>query len=65
MYDGTVEYLINEKTLIVHGPYIVKIPAGAPHTFVNRGETPAKVVGILSQNNTSYQELGPNPLLEN
>ena len=42
----------------------MKIPAGVPHAFMNRGETPINIVGILPENNTSYQELGPNPLLE-
>jgi mannose-6-phosphate isomerase-like protein (cupin superfamily) len=64
VYNGTVEYIINEKRFMAIGPYIVKIPAGAPHAFINRGEIPINVVGILPENNTSYQELGPNPLLE-
>ncbi|WP_158657176.1 cupin domain-containing protein [Maribacter cobaltidurans] len=63
VYDGKVEYIINGKRFIANGPYIVKIPAGVPHAFMNRGEIPVNVVGILPENNTSYHELGPNPLL--
>ena len=65
VYDGTVEYIINEKQFTAKGPYIVKIPAGAPHAFVNRGGTPVNVLGILPENIATYQEFGPNPLLEN
>ncbi|WMN11060.1 cupin domain-containing protein [Marivirga salinae] len=64
VYEGTVEYIINEKRFTAIGPYIVKIPAGAPHAFMNRGETPINIVGILPENNTSYHEIGPNPLLK-
>ena len=64
VYDGTVEYMIKEKRFTAIGPFIMKIPAGVPHAFMNRGETPINIVGILPENNTSYQELGPNPLLE-
>jgi mannose-6-phosphate isomerase-like protein (cupin superfamily) len=64
VYDGTIEYMINENRFTAIGPYIVKIPAGVPHAFMNRGENPVNIVGILPENSTSYQELGPNPLLE-
>ncbi len=64
VYEGTVEYIINDRRFTATGPFIVKIPAEAPHTFINRRETPVNVVGVLPKNNTSYQELGPNPLLE-
>jgi len=35
--------------------------AGAPHAFINGGQIPINVVGILPENNTSYKELGRNP----
>ena len=65
VYDGTVEYIINGKRFTANGPYIVKIPAGVPHAFTNRGEIPVNVAGILPENTTSYHEVGPNPLLQN
>lgn len=64
VYEGTVEYMINEKRFKAIGPYIVKIPADAPHAFMNRGITAINIIGILPENNTSYHEIGPNPLLE-
>ncbi|SMG52495.1 Cupin domain-containing protein [Marivirga sericea] len=64
VYEGTIEYMINEKRFTAIGPYIVKIPAGAPHAFMNKGENPVNIVGILPENNTSYLEIGQNPLLE-
>jgi mannose-6-phosphate isomerase-like protein (cupin superfamily) len=62
---GRVEYIINNERFTVEGPAVVNIPAKAPHTFVNRGDTPIRLVCFFPAYNfwTNYEELGPNPLL--
>lgn len=63
LLEGSASYLVGEKTFTVEGPYVVRLPAGVPHTFINSGDSFFRLVGILPQDNVSYKELGPNPLL--
>jgi mannose-6-phosphate isomerase-like protein (cupin superfamily) len=60
-----MEYIIGDDRFHVTGPTVIAIPAKAPHTFVNRGDTPISLVCFFPSYNfwTNYEELGPNPLL--
>ena len=33
--SGRVTYVIGDRQVTVEGPYIARVPAGVPHTFIN------------------------------
>lgn len=61
--EGRYQVLIGDRRFDVEGPATVRIPAGVPHTFVNPGDQPVHIVGVVPGDTISYRELGPNPLL--
>lgn len=61
--EGRYLVLIGDRRFDVTGPATVRIPAGVPHTFVNPGDQPVHIVGVVPGDTISYRELGPNPLL--
>jgi len=64
LLEGTAEYRIGDKTFTVKGPYVVKVPAGVPHTFVNVGTEPFKLVAAFASPHLASKRLGPNPLIK-
>lgn len=64
LLEGRYRVLIDGRPFDVTGPAAVRIPAGAPHTFVNTSDRVIHVIGILPGDTITYTELGPNPLLE-
>lgn len=64
LLEGHVAYVNGDSTFTVEGPYILKVPAGVPHTFVNTGDAPFNIVAVFPSNRFSYKELGPNPLVK-
>jgi mannose-6-phosphate isomerase-like protein (cupin superfamily) len=64
LLEGKATYLIGDQRFTVEGPYVVKIPAGVPHTFVNAGTRSLRLIGVLPANHIEYKELGPNPLVK-
>ena len=60
--EGRVSYVIGDQRFTVEGPYVVKIPAGVPHTFVNAGTQPLRLIGVLPADHIMWKPLGPNPL---
>jgi mannose-6-phosphate isomerase-like protein (cupin superfamily) len=64
LLEGTATYVLGDRKFTVEGPYVVKIPAGVPHTFVNIGKQPLRLVGVLPAGRIVWKELGPNPLLK-
>lgn len=64
IYEGSIEYTLGGKTLTAEGPYVIRIPAGIPHTFVNTGNKPINVTAVFPSNTTTYKELGRNPLIK-
>src|SRR5581483_6493346 len=44
LLEGTAQYRIGDKTFTVHGPYVGKVPAGVPHTFINAGSKPFNLI---------------------
>ena len=68
--SGTASYVIEDpttkkrKSFTVRGPYIVRIPARHPHTFINAGKQALHVIGTLPESDVSYHELGPKPLIK-
>ena len=64
LLEGTAEYQVGDKTFTVKGPYVVKVPAGVPHTFRNAGTEPFKLVAVFASPHLASKRLGPNPLLK-
>jgi mannose-6-phosphate isomerase-like protein (cupin superfamily) len=62
--DGTATYVLGDQRVTVAGPYVVKIPAGVLHTFVNIGDQPLRLVAAFPAKQLSWEECGPNPLRE-
>ena len=62
LQSGTIGYIIGGKRFEVVAPYVVRIPAGVPHTFVNRGTSPAQLIGVFASKHYTFEETGPNPL---
>jgi len=63
LFDGKVTYLIGERRFTVEGPYIARIPAGIPHTFLNAGSKPFHLIGVFPHGRPAYNHIGPNPLI--
>lgn len=62
--DGILTYVLDDQRFTVAGPYIVKILAGVPHTFLNIGVQPLHLIAAFADKHLDWEELGPNPLLE-
>ncbi|MFN2501671.1 MAG: cupin domain-containing protein [Pyrinomonadaceae bacterium] len=63
LLEGTAEYRIGDKTFRADAPYIVKVPAGVPHTFINAGKKPFNLVAVFASKKLGSKRLGPNPLV--
>jgi mannose-6-phosphate isomerase-like protein (cupin superfamily) len=64
LLEGTATYVLGDQTFTVQAPYVIKVPAGVPHTFINAGSQPLRLIGVLPTTRIKYTELGPNPLLK-
>ena len=64
LLSGQMDYIIGDNEFSAVAPYIAKVPAGAPHTFINSGKHPLNLIGVLSTSTPDYNEIGPNPLVE-
>jgi mannose-6-phosphate isomerase-like protein (cupin superfamily) len=62
--SGRVTYVIGERQVTAEGPYIARVPAGVPHTFINSGTAPVNVVATFPSRRRDYTEVGPNPLVK-
>ncbi|MEZ5018437.1 MAG: cupin domain-containing protein [Flavipsychrobacter sp.] len=63
--NGTVTYHIADTEFTVTAPYIVRIPANTPHTFINAGDTVLNLIGVFGQDNFGpYQPIADNPLIQ-
>ena len=60
---GTAEYRIGEKTFTVQAPYVARVPAGVPHTFINAGTKPFNLVAVFASKHPNTKRIGPNPLI--
>ena len=63
LLQGTARYQMGEKTFTAEAPYIVKVPAGVPHTFVNAGTKPFNLVAVFASKKLASKRIGPNPLV--
>lgn len=60
---GIMSYIIGDHRFTLEAPYVVKISAGTPHTFMNAGSQPVQLISVFSNSHFTYEEVGPNPLL--
>lgn len=60
---GTARYRIGEETFTVQAPYVARVPAGVPHTFVNAGSQPFNLVAVFASKHPGTKRIGPNPLI--
>src|SRR5678815_5387527 len=62
LLEGTAEYRIGDKTFTVSGPYVARVPPGTPHTFINAGTEPFRLVAVFGSKHPGTTRIGPNPL---
>lgn len=62
--NGRVTYVIGDRQVTADGPYIARVPAGVPHTFINSGAEPVNIVATFPSRRRDYTEVGPNPLVK-
>ena len=63
LLEGSAQYRIGDKTFSVQAPYVAKVPAGVPHTFLNVGSKPFNLVAVFASKRHNSKRLGPNPLV--
>jgi mannose-6-phosphate isomerase-like protein (cupin superfamily) len=63
LLEGTAKYQMGDKTFSAEAPYVVKVPAGVPHTFINAGTKPFNLVAVFASKKLGSKRLGPNPLI--
>jgi len=64
LIEGKASYVIGDKRFAAEGPYIAKVPAGVPHTFINAGDKVFRLVAVFPSKLPTYKELGQNPLVK-
>ena len=63
LLNGTAQYRIGDKTFTVGAPYIAKVPAGVPHTFINAGSSQFNLIAVFASKHPNTRRVGPNPLI--
>ncbi len=63
LLQGSAQYQIGDKMFIVQAPYVAKVPAGVPHTFINVGTEPFNLVAVFATKHPNTTRVGPNPLI--
>jgi len=64
LLEGTAKYRMGDETFSVDAPYIVKVPAGVPHTFINAGKKPFNLVAVFASKRLTSKRLAPNPFVK-
>ncbi len=63
LLQGSVQYRIGDRTFTVQGPYVARVPAGVPHTFMNVGTSPFNLIAVFHSKHPNTKRIGPNPLI--
>ena len=61
---GSMEYIIGDRRFSVQGPYVARVPAGVPHTFLNTGGESLNLTAIFPSKRLTYTVVGANPLVK-
>jgi mannose-6-phosphate isomerase-like protein (cupin superfamily) len=64
LLEGDVLYYIDGKEFSAKGPYVTRVPAGVPHTFINTGNKPFHLIGAFPRKHIVDKDVGPNPLIK-
>lgn len=64
LLHGEVSYVIGDRRFTTRAPYVARVPAGMPHTFINTGSAPFNLVAVFPSKRLTYKEVGPNPLVK-
>lgn len=63
LLDGKASYVIGDKRFTIEGPYIARVPAKVPHTFMNVGAREFRLVAVFPDKKLTYQQVADNPLV--
>jgi len=63
LLEGSAQYRIGDKTFNVQAPYVAKVPAGVPHTFINAGSNTFNLIAVFASKHPNTKRIGPNPLI--
>jgi mannose-6-phosphate isomerase-like protein (cupin superfamily) len=61
--SGTMHYVVGDQRFIAEAPFIARVPAGVPHTFINGGTTSLNIIAVFPSRELEFTEVGPNPLV--
>jgi mannose-6-phosphate isomerase-like protein (cupin superfamily) len=64
LHEGSIQYTMDGQVFSAQAPYVIRIPAGVPHTFINTTDKPLHLSAVFPSNRISYKELGRNPLVK-
>lgn len=59
---GTMSYVIGGQTFVATAPYILRVPANTPHTFINAGTTSLSLTAVFDSADYTFTPVAPNPL---
>ena len=60
--SGTMSYVIGDQRFMVSAPYILRVPANMPHTFINAGTTPLSLTAVFGSPDYTFNPIAANPL---
>jgi mannose-6-phosphate isomerase-like protein (cupin superfamily) len=63
LLEGSAQYRIGDQTFIAQAPYVARVPAGTPHTFMNVGSRPFNLIAVFPSKHPNSKRIGPNPLI--
>lgn len=63
LLEGSAQYRIGDKTFKVQAPYVAKVPAGVPHTFINAGRKQFNLIAVFASKHPNTRRIGPNPMI--
>ena len=63
LLEGSAQYRIGDKTFVVQAPYVARVPAGVPHTFINAGNNTFNLIAVFASKHPNTKRIGPNPLI--
>jgi mannose-6-phosphate isomerase-like protein (cupin superfamily) len=64
LHEGSIQYTMGGQVFSAQAPYVIRIPSGVPHTFINTTNKPLHLTAVFPSNSISYEELGRNPLVQ-
>lgn len=63
LLQGTAQYQIGDRVLTVQAPYVARVPAEVPHTFINVGTEPFNLIAVFATSHPNTTRIGPHPLI--